>query len=52
MPNQPATPLIAFRADDELKAQMQRIADERGETLSDFIRRACWAEVRRFPADD
>ena len=52
VPNQPATPLLAFRAPDELRAALQRIADDRGETLSDVIRRACSEYVRRYPLDE
>ena len=46
----PATPLIAFRAPDELREELERIAHDRRETLSEVIRRACWDYVRRYPA--
>jgi predicted transcriptional regulator len=52
VPNQPATPLIAFRAPDELKDALLRIADDRGETLSEVVRQACWESVRRYPLDE
>ncbi|GAA1138783.1 ribbon-helix-helix protein, CopG family [Nocardioides aquiterrae] len=52
MPNQPATPAIVFRAPDELRDALQRIADDRGETLSAVVRRACSEYVRRYPLDE
>ncbi|WP_231496216.1 ribbon-helix-helix protein, CopG family [Nocardioides sp. URHA0032] len=48
----PATPLIAFRAPDDLREALERIARDRGETLSDVIRRACRDYVRRYPVGD
>ena len=38
MPNKPATPLRAFRIDDELWLEAVRIAGERGETVSEILR--------------
>lgn len=52
MPNQPATSLIAFRGGDELKAELQRIADDRGTSVSELLRSISWEYVRRYPADE
>lgn len=48
MPNQPKTPLRAFRAPDELWQAAKAVADERNETLSDVLRRALEQYVERY----
>lgn len=44
MPNQPKTPVHAFRIEDELWAAVQAEAERRGETVSDAVRRS----LRRY----
>lgn len=46
MPNQPATPVRTFRMPDELYELLKRVADDRQETVTDVVLRACWREVR------
>lgn len=40
MPNQPKTPARAVRVEDGLWRAVAQRADERGETISDVVRRA------------
>lgn len=47
MPNQPRTPARAVRVDDTLWQAAQVKAAERGETVSDVIRRALERYVKR-----
>ena len=46
MPNQPATPNHTVRIDDDLWQAALRKAHDRGETLTDVIRRALVAYLR------
>lgn len=47
MPNQPKTPLRNVRVSDELWHAALRRAEQRGETVSDVVRRALeWYVVR------
>jgi membrane protein implicated in regulation of membrane protease activity len=46
MPNQPKTPARAVRIEDSLWRAAQEKAAERGETVSDVIRRALQRYVR------
>ncbi len=46
MPNQPKTPTRAVRIEDGLWSAAQQKAAERGETVSDVIRRALQRYVR------
>jgi len=52
MPNQPATPKRGVRIPDELWQAAMRVARDRGETLSQVIRRALERYVRQHPLDD
>ncbi len=52
VPNQPATPIVGFRCPPELRELMERIAAERGITLTDYIVDALWRDVRRWPGLD
>ncbi|WP_207573592.1 YlcI/YnfO family protein [Mycolicibacterium bacteremicum] len=47
MPNQPRTPLRSFRIPDELYAAAQAKAEEKGESVSDVVRRALERYVKR-----
>lgn len=47
VPNQPKTKIRAVRVPDELWQESQRVAAERGETVSDEIRAALERYVRR-----
>lgn len=47
MPNQPRTPARAVRVEDDLWRAAQRQAADRGETVSDVIRRALERYVRQ-----
>lgn len=49
MPNAPKTPNRVIRVDDELWRAAQARAGERGETVSDVIRRALRRYVARKP---
>lgn len=51
MPNQPATPHRTVRVPDELWHAAQRIAADRGETVTDVIVRALTRYVRDFGDD-
>ena len=46
VPNQPRTPLKSFRIPQELYERAQARAAERGETVSDVVRRALERYVR------
>lgn len=48
MPNQPKHPARAIRVDETLWAAVKRVAQERGETVSDVIRQALDAYVKRY----
>lgn len=48
MPNQPQTPLRAFRVPDELWEAVKRKAADRGETVTDVLIRA----LRRYLRED
>jgi antitoxin component of RelBE/YafQ-DinJ toxin-antitoxin module len=52
MPNQPATPNRAIRVPDDLWWAAQRVAKDRGETVSDVVRRALERYVRTHPLND
>lgn len=47
VPNQPRTPLRSFRIPDELYQAAQAKAEERGESVSDVVRRALERYVKR-----
>lgn len=47
VPNQPKTPQRTFRIPGDLYAAAKAKAEERGETLTDVIRRALERYVRR-----
>jgi hypothetical protein len=49
VPNQPRTPIIGFRCPPELREQLERIALDRGETLTDLIRRVLREYVANWP---
>lgn len=51
-PNQPATPHRTVRVSDELWQAAQRVAADRGETVTDVIIRALTRYVRDHPAID
>lgn len=52
VPNQPSTPKRGVRVPEYLWRAAQRVARDRGETLSDVIRRALERYVRQYPLDD
>jgi len=47
MPNAPKTPIRTFRIPDDLWAAALAKADERGENLSEVVRRALGRYVKR-----
>lgn len=47
VPNQPKTPLRSFRIPDEVYKAAQAKAAERGESVSDVVRRALERYVKR-----
>jgi predicted CopG family antitoxin len=47
VPNQPKTPIRCFRIPDDLYRATQAKAEERGESVSDVIRRALERYVKR-----
>lgn len=51
MPNQPATPNRTMRIPDEVWQEAQRIAADRGETVTDVVVRALRRYVRQFGDD-
>lgn len=51
MPNQPATPNRTVRVPDELWHEAQRIARDRGETVTDVVLRGLRRYVREFGDD-
>lgn len=46
MPNQPATPVRSVRVPDSIWDALRRIADDRGETMTEVILRAFQREIR------
>jgi len=48
VPNQPATQVRGFRLPDELWRALVRIADDRGETVTDVVVRALTRYVRDY----
>lgn len=48
VPNQPATPIRTVRVPDEVWHEAQRIAADRGETVTDVIMRALRRYNREF----
>jgi predicted transcriptional regulator len=52
VPNQPATPVRTVRVPDEVWEAAQRIAADRGETVTDVIMRALRRYVREFGEDE
>lgn len=48
MPNQPATPNRTMRIPDEVWLEVQRIAADRGETVTDVTMRAFRRYIRDF----
>lgn len=52
VPNQPATPTHSVRVPEELWEAALRIASDRGETVSDVIRRALERYVRAHPLEE
>lgn len=46
VPNQPRTPLRSFRIPDDLYEAAQQVAEERGETVSDVVRRGLTRYVK------
>lgn len=51
MPNQPKTPNRAVRVDDELWNAAKDAAGERGETVTDVVRRALRESIPDFRPD-
>jgi predicted transcriptional regulator len=51
VPNQPATPKHGVRVPDELWRAAQRVAKDRGETVTAVILRALERYVRQHPLD-
>jgi hypothetical protein len=51
VPDQPSTPHRTFRAPDEEWEPAKRIAADRGETLTDVLRRALRRYIREFGDD-
>lgn len=51
MPNRPATKHRTVRVPDDLWEQAKRVAADRGETVTDVIRRALERYVRQHPLD-
>lgn len=51
VPNQPATPTHSVRVPDELWRAAQRVASDRGETVTAVILRALERYVRTHPLD-
>lgn len=49
VPNQPATPKRSVRVPDELWEAAMRVAQDRGETVTDVILRALTRYVREHP---
>jgi hypothetical protein len=49
VPNQPATPKRGVRVADDLWHAAKRAAKDRGETITDVIRRALEEYVRTWP---
>jgi hypothetical protein len=49
VPNQPATPTLTFRCPPELREAIERICDDRGITMTDYIVAALWRDVRAWP---
>lgn len=47
VPNQPRTPLRSFRIPDDLYEAAQKKAEEKGESVSDVVRRALERYVKR-----
>jgi hypothetical protein len=47
----PATQNRSIRFPDELWEEILRIADDRGETATDVVLRACGQYVRLYPAE-
>lgn len=47
VPNQPKTPMHSFRCPDELWDAAKAKADERGETVTDVLRKALERYVKR-----
>ena len=52
MPNQPRFPVRGFRLPDDLWDALRRIADDRGETVTDVVVRVLWTYVREYPANE
>ena len=52
MPNQPATPHRSVRVPDELWEAAQRVASDRGETVTAVILRALKRYVRDHPLNE
>lgn len=52
MPNQPRTPVHSVRVDDETWQAAKRIAEDRGETLAEVIRRALLRYIKAHPLED
>ena len=48
MPNQEATPRRTFRSPDEIWEPAKRVAEERGETLTDVLNRALVIYARTY----
>lgn len=44
--------MLGFRDTTGLREDLERIAGDRHESLSDVIRRACEEFVRRYPLDE
>lgn len=47
MPNQPKTPMHSFRCADELWEAAKSTAEQRGETVTDVLRKALQRYVKR-----
>lgn len=52
VPNQPSTPNRTIRVSDELWEAARRVAADRGETVTDVVRRALERYVREHPLED
>jgi hypothetical protein len=48
VPNQPATPVRTVRIPDDLWTALRARADERGETVTDVVRRALRRYLREY----
>lgn len=52
VPNKPATPSRSIRISDDVWELLRRIADERGESVTEVVRRAIGQYLRNYPASE